>query len=126
MTLSILLVFIILFIYSNKKVVGISTISRREHLAAQSRELVATREVLPQVTGRGKLRQEINIDVYPYTCLVLELNIVEVAHDYQPQVTRYVTDDLQLLNSYDTWHGNYLVLILVEYNVDSFAYFVRD
>ena len=126
MTLSILLVFIILFIYSNKKVVGISTISRREHLAAQSRELVATREVLPQVTGKGKLRQEINIDVYPYTYLVLELNIVEVAHDYQPQVTRYVTDDLQLLNSYDTWHGNYLVLILVEYNVDSFAYFVRD
>ena len=64
---------------------------------------------------RGQtVTRNLNIDVYPYTCLVLELNIVEVAHDYQLQVIRYITDNLQLLNSYDTWHGNYLVLILLE------------
>ena len=46
-----------------------------------------------------------------YTCIVhiypctLGINIVEVAHDYQVQVQKYVTNDLKLLNSYDTWHG---------------------
>ena len=38
--------------------------------------------------------------------MIIDLKVVEVAHDYQPQVSRYVTDDLCLLNSYDTWHGN--------------------
>ena len=33
------------------------------------------------------------------------LNIVEVAHDNQKQVKQYITDDLKVLNSYDTWHG---------------------
>ena len=33
------------------------------------------------------------------------LNVVEVAHDFQQQIRRYVVDDLKLLNSYDTWHG---------------------
>ena len=33
------------------------------------------------------------------------LKVVEVAHDYQPQVQKYVVDELKLLNSYDTWHG---------------------
>ena len=36
-----------------------------------------------------------------------ELNITEVAHDHQVQVMKYITEDLQLLNSYDTWHGNF-------------------
>ena len=36
------------------------------------------------------------------------LNIVEVAHDIQQQVARYVTSDLKLLNSYDTWHGKFI------------------
>ena len=31
--------------------------------------------------------------------------MVEVAHDYQVQVQRYITDELKLINSYDTWHG---------------------
>lgn len=92
--------------YSNKKVVGISTISRKEHLAVQTREVVATKEVLPQVIGRGKLRQCTNVSCpCIQSHLVLGLNVVEMAHDYQPQVTRYVMDELQLLNSYDTWHG---------------------
>ena len=32
------------------------------------------------------------------------LNITEVAHDIQTQVSKYVRDDLKLVNSYDTWH----------------------
>ena len=76
--------------YSSKKVVGISTISRKEHLASQTRKVVATKEVLPQVTGRGKLIQCTNV-FWPciQSHLVLSLNVVEVAHDYQPQVMRY-------------------------------------
>ena len=35
----------------------------------------------------------------------LGLVVSEVAHDYQPAVTKYVTDELDCLNSYDTWHG---------------------
>ena len=31
--------------------------------------------------------------------------VVEVAHDYQPQVQKYVVDELGLLNSFDTRHG---------------------
>ena len=33
------------------------------------------------------------------------LNVVEVAHDFQQQIRRYIVEDLKLLNSYDTWHG---------------------
>ena len=33
------------------------------------------------------------------------LKIVEVAHDNQTQVTKYIKEDLDLLNSYDTCHG---------------------
>ena len=31
--------------------------------------------------------------------------MVEVAHDMQLQVGRYISLELNLLNSYDTWHG---------------------
>ena len=31
-----------------------------------------------------------------------------VSHDIQQQVARYVTSDLKLLNSYDTWHGKFI------------------
>ena len=34
------------------------------------------------------------------------LKVVEVAHDMQLAVGRYVKQDLKLLNSFDTWHGN--------------------
>ena len=34
--------------------------------------------------------------------------MVEVAHDFQQQIRRYVVEDLKMLNSYDTWHGVYL------------------
>ena len=35
-----------------------------------------------------------------YPCM-LGINVVEVAHDYQVQVQKYITNDLKLLNSYD-------------------------
>ena len=33
------------------------------------------------------------------------LKVIEVAHDMQLAVGRYVKQDLKLLNSFDTWHG---------------------
>ena len=39
--------------FSNKKVIGISTLSRKEHAVAQTRELACTREVVSQVIARG-------------------------------------------------------------------------
>ena len=30
-----------------------------------------------------------------------------VAHDFQVGVKKYVTEELGVLNSYDTWHGKY-------------------
>ena len=41
-----------------------------------------------------------------------ELNVVEVAHDHQVRVKNYITEDLKLLNSYDTWHGNFGCILL--------------
>ena len=33
------------------------------------------------------------------------LHVVEVAHDIQAQVDKYIRETLGLVNSYDTWHG---------------------
>ena len=33
------------------------------------------------------------------------LHVVEVAHDIQVQVAKYIRETLGLVNSYDTWHG---------------------
>ena len=35
----------------------------------------------------------------------LGLNVTEVAHDINQQVSRYVSQQLKVFNSYDTWHG---------------------
>ena len=35
---------------------------------------------------------------------------VEVAHDIQAQVSKYVRETLGLVNSYDTWHGTVVFL----------------
>ena len=35
------------------------------------------------------------------------LKVVEVAHDMQLAVGHYVKEDLELLNSFNTWHGAY-------------------
>ena len=38
---------------------------------------------------------------------------MEVAHDMQQQVAKYIRNDMGLLNSYDTWHGKALCFILI-------------
>ena len=45
------------------------------------------------------------------------LKITKVAHDHATSVKNYITGDLQLLNSYDTWHGEvtgyYILLAMI-------------
>ena len=90
------------------KITGISTISRSVHRVAQTRELECTKVVLPEVIGRGKLQTLMYLIII--TILLFPgLNVVEVAHDMQLAVGRYVKDDLELLNSFDTWHGMYQI-----------------
>lgn len=36
---------------------------------------------------------------------IVGVKVVEVAHDIQTQVSKYIRDTLGLVNSYDTWHG---------------------
>ena len=36
------------------------------------------------------------------------LEVTEVAHDYQPQVQKFLEKETKSLNSFDTWHGNYI------------------
>jgi len=44
-----------------------------------------------------------DFDLYYFiTCL----HVREVTHDYAVAVSEYISEDLQLLNSYDIWHGN--------------------
>lgn len=47
------------------------------------------------------------VSTYNYNIIIIlvGLKVVEVAHDFQQQIKNYITNDLQLLNSYDTWHG---------------------
>ena len=109
---------------STKKIVGISTISRKEHSVAQTREIACTREVLADVISRGKccfhecrvhycmftrshvLHVHCTCTLYMYLCVFHEgLNITEVAHDYNTQLKTYITQELKLVNSFDTWHG---------------------
>jgi hypothetical protein len=40
--------------------------------------------------------------------VLIGLKVVEVAHDIQQQVSRYITN-LGLVNSFDTWHGKIFV-----------------
>eukprot|EP00731_Ephydatia_muelleri_P030530 Em0022g44a len=82
----------VMSIFSTHRIVGIATLSRQDHRVAQTREVVCTKMVLPQVIARG-------------------LNITEVAHDYQATIKKYI-EELGMMNSYDTWHGfGYLLLI---------------
>lgn len=43
--------------------------------------------------------------MYLIYVVIIGLHVSEVAHDCQAGVTKYVTEELGLLNSYDTWHG---------------------
>lgn len=85
--------------------------SRKEHLTAQTRELQCVRQVLPQVLEKSNHTLfsslcKLTLSVSHIVCVfTLDLKVVEVAHDHQVQVKKYVTEDLELINSYDTWHG---------------------
>ena len=46
------------------------------------------------------------------------VNVVEVAHDIQSAVSKYGREILELVNSYDTWHGTAYILCSV-YFLDS-------
>ena len=41
--------------YSTRKILGISTISRKEQVTAETREFECTKMVIPQVQCRGKM-----------------------------------------------------------------------
>ena len=47
-----------------------------------------------------------------YYLKLIGLKIVEVAHDFQQQVTKFITNEMKLENSYDTWHGKYSTKVL--------------
>ena len=59
-------------------------------------------------------------------CVHSGLRICEVAHDYQVQVSRYVTDELGLLNSYDTWHGKLCIRNVLLVCVSLSILYTRD
>ena len=49
-------------------------------------------------------------------CTYTDLKVVEGAHDNATSVKNYITEDLHLLNSYDTWHGgvtDFPILLMV-------------
>lgn len=106
-----------LFFSSTHKIVGISTLSKPEHVIAQTRELACTKLVLPQVISRGNILAEpdcrllswsvrLQVPLCELIACVLGLKPKEVAHDIQLQVGNYVTKELKMVNSFDTWHGN--------------------
>ena len=84
---------------SSCRIVGINTTSRAEHGVAQTREIVCTKAVMTDVVARGMLCSTGCVVFNNYNA---GLNVAEVAHDCQPQVTRFVIDELHATN---TWHG---------------------
>ena len=61
--------------------------------------------MLPQVIARGILHVFHIQEQQLSNGYNVGLNVVEVAHNFQQQIRRYVVEELKLLNSYDTWHG---------------------
>ena len=104
----------IYIIYSTRKILSISTVSRSMHSVAQTRELVCTKIVLPQVIDRGMYICILNekkrriIKKHIFLCSYIGLDVREIAHDVQSQVSHYVTSELKLQNTFDTWHGKIL------------------
>ena len=88
-----------LTICSDHKIVGISTLSRKEHATAQTRETECTKIVLPQVMNRSTCLYRVHMCVHVVTLVypwvlcptlllfLVGLNIKEVAHDYQPTIS---------------------------------------
>ena len=95
---------------STKRILAYVTVSRKERAIAQTRELEATKAVLPQVLEQGGILHACEhlllvFMVTMYMCVYTDLKIMKVAHDNATSVKSYITKDLHLLNSYDTWHG---------------------
>ena len=44
---------------------------------------------------------------------ILVVDVREVAHDMQHQVSGFVSADLKMVNSFDTWHGKLIYGVLV-------------
>ena len=98
---------------STEKIVGLCTISRVDHSTAQTRELECTKVVIPQVIYQGNQCTLCDSESGKFMCcFATGLRVVEIAHDMQTQVTRYVTAELGLINSYDTWHGITTIVLL--------------
>ena len=76
----------------------LSTVARDTHSIAQTRELESTKRVLPQVLARGinKLRTvAVNLSSMQDMLFYTGLDVREVAHDVQLQVSSYVTKTLK-------------------------------
>ena len=65
--------------FNTKRILSCVTVSRREHTIAQTRELEATKAVLPQALEQGGILL-VNLTCNNNT-IVAGLKIVEVAHD---------------------------------------------
>ena len=50
------------------------------------------------------------------TYLYAGLDVKKVAHDFQPQIRKYLENDLHCLNSFDTWHGTCIQYAVVSPN----------
>ena len=92
---------------STSKIVGICTVSREQHTIAQTRELECTKIVIPEVISPGIILNEMHGCIYIHPCA--GLNVVEIARDIQLPVSKFITDSLALINSFDTWHGELMV-----------------
>ena len=46
--------------------------------------------------------------IYIHVHVHVGVRITEVAHDIQQQVSRCISAELHVINSYDTWHGMYV------------------
>ena len=101
--------------FSTQKFLGITTLSRPEHSTAQTRELACTKVVLPEIIGLGlKIILCVQLEhAFSYLQKFSGLSVTEVAHDIQQSVSSYIKNKLKLTNSYDTWHGEYLLSVLI-------------
>ena len=88
--------------YSTQRIISCVTLSRKEHAVAQTRELEATKIVVPEVNEKGTPS---NYNSKQFNNYSLGLNVVEVAHDNCFSVKTFIIDDLNIVNSFDTWHG---------------------
>ena len=85
------------------KVVGIRTPSRTEHATAQTREVVATTEVLGVVKERGGVNMCLHgiMMSEAIKCSYAGLAFTEVAHNNNVSLTKRIVE-LGYVNSYDT------------------------